>query len=131
MWGFESLRPCQCPQEQGAANAAGVRNGPKGLRVIMKDTKEASPGAKKESREAMVGGAAGDAFSAVASWPKRTKTFLHDVRAETRRVTWPSFSQVKATTVVVIVTVFLFAAYFGILDWIYTRAIGWILRTGQ
>ena len=74
---------------------------------------------------------AGEALAKVGSWPKRTKAFLEDVRAETRRVTWPSFRQIQATTIVVIITVFFFGAYFGILDWIYTRAVGWILRWGQ
>jgi preprotein translocase SecE subunit len=37
---------------------------------------------------------------------------------------------VRATTIVVIVTVFLFGAYFGILDWVFTRAVGWILQWG-
>ena len=75
--------------------------------------------------------AAGEAINAVGSWPQRTRTFLGDVRAELRRVTWPTRRQVQATTVVVIVTVFFFGAYFGILDWVFTRAIGWLLRMGQ
>ena len=33
-----------------------------------------------------------------------------------RRVTWPSWKQVRATTVVVIVAVFAFAAYFAVVD---------------
>ena len=33
-----------------------------------------------------------------------------------RRVTWPSRKQVESTTLVVILSVFLFAAYFAILD---------------
>jgi preprotein translocase subunit SecE len=77
------------------------------------------------------GEAAGDALSKVGSWPTRGKTFLGDVRAELRRVTWPTRRQVQATTVVVIVTVFFFGAYFGILDWIFTRAVGWMLQVGQ
>lgn len=35
---------------------------------------------------------------------------------EMRRVTWPSWKQVRATTLVVIITVFLFAAYFRVVD---------------
>ena len=35
---------------------------------------------------------------------------------EMRRVTWPSWKQVRATTLVVIITVFLFAAYFRLVD---------------
>jgi preprotein translocase subunit SecE len=77
------------------------------------------------------GEAAGDALSKASSWPKQTKSFIEDVRAETRRVTWPSFKQVQATTVVVMITVALFAAYLGLLDWIYTRGMSWLLRWGQ
>ena len=84
-----------------------------------------------EEQGGKFGEAAGEALSKVGSWPQRTKVFLGDVRAETKRVTWPSFRQVQATTVVVIVTVFFFGAYFGALDWIYTRLIGWILKWGQ
>jgi preprotein translocase subunit SecE len=93
----------------------------------MKMTK--GPGAVAE-QGGKLGDMAGGAVAAVGSWPKRTKTFLGEVRAETRRVTWPSAKQVRATTVVVIVTVFLFGAYFAVLDWIYTRAVGWLLRWG-
>jgi preprotein translocase subunit SecE len=33
-----------------------------------------------------------------------------------RLVTWPSWVQVRATTIVVIVSVFLFSAYFAVVD---------------
>ena len=33
-----------------------------------------------------------------------------------RRVTWPTWKQVRATTTVVIVAVFVFAAYFAVVD---------------
>jgi len=84
-----------------------------------------------EERGGKFGEGAGEAVSKVGSWPKRAKAFLDDVRAETKRVTWPSFAVIRGTTVVVIITVFFFGAYFGILDWLYTRAVGWILRWGQ
>jgi preprotein translocase subunit SecE len=46
----------------------------------------------------------------------RVREFLHDVRMELRQVTWPSWNDVRATTVVVIVTVFFFGLYFWIVD---------------
>ena len=46
----------------------------------------------------------------------RSKRFLTDVRTEMRKVTTPSAKEVRATTGVVIVTVFLFAAYFYVVD---------------
>jgi preprotein translocase subunit SecE len=50
------------------------------------------------------------------SWPERVTTFYHDVRTEMKKVTAPSFKDVQATTIVVIVTVFLFGVYFWIVD---------------
>ena len=52
----------------------------------------------------------------VKSWPEKTRDFYHDVRTETKKVTTPSWKEVQATTVVVIITVFLFAGYFFLVD---------------
>jgi len=52
----------------------------------------------------------------VKSWPEKTRDFYHDVRTETKKLTTPSWKEVRATTVVVIITVFLFAFYFFIVD---------------
>ena len=92
----------------------------------------------KEARaEAIVAGREGKASAAVGGWlaavrslPKQTKTFLGEVRAETKRVNWPTTKQIRATTVVVILTVFFFGVYFGVLDWIFTAAVGRLLRWG-
>ncbi len=46
----------------------------------------------------------------------RTKRFLEDVRTEMRKVTTPSAKEVRATTTVVIITVFIFAFYFWLVD---------------
>jgi preprotein translocase subunit SecE len=50
------------------------------------------------------------------SWIDSTRTYLTDIRSEMKRVTWPNRVQVQSTTVVVILAVFIFAAYFKILD---------------
>ena len=47
---------------------------------------------------------------------------------EMRRVTWPSRKQVQATTVVVIATVFAFAAYFFVVDAVFSRLITKLLQ---
>ena len=57
--------------------------------------------------------------------------FLEDVRQESKRVTWPSFMQIRATTLVVILTVFFFGVYFGILDWVFNNVIRRVLRLGS
>ena len=62
------------------------------------------------------------------SLPERTRSFLKDVRSEMRKVVSPSRTEVQATTTVVIVTVFIFAAYFWLVDNIIGRAVEAVLR---
>jgi preprotein translocase subunit SecE len=50
------------------------------------------------------------------SWVESTREYLTDIRSEMRRVTWPNRKQVESTTVVVILSVFFFAAYFKVVD---------------
>jgi preprotein translocase subunit SecE len=52
----------------------------------------------------------------VKSLPERIRSFYGDVRNEMRKVTTPSRKEVEATTVVVIITVFIFGVYFWIVD---------------
>ena len=50
------------------------------------------------------------------NWIENTRSYLGDIRSEMKRVTWPSKERVQSTTVVVIVSVFIFAAYFSVVD---------------
>ena len=50
------------------------------------------------------------------SWPERIMGFYKEVRTEMKKVTSPSRKEVQATTAVVIITVFLFAFYFWVVD---------------
>jgi preprotein translocase subunit SecE len=50
------------------------------------------------------------------NWLKGVRDYIDELKAEMRRVTWPSRAQVQATTAVVIISVFLFAAYFALVD---------------
>jgi len=59
----------------------------------------------------------------VKSWPERIKTFYNDVRVEMKKVTTPSRKEVQSTTLVVIITVFLFGAYFWIVDTILGKSL--------
>jgi preprotein translocase subunit SecE len=49
-------------------------------------------------------------------WMQNTKDNVNELKAEMRRVTWPNRKQVEGTTVVVIFSVFAFAAYFFVID---------------
>jgi preprotein translocase subunit SecE len=59
----------------------------------------------------------------VRSWPDRIKTFYNDVRSEMRKVTAPSWKEVQATTTVVLITVFLFALYFAVIDFVIQHGV--------
>jgi preprotein translocase subunit SecE len=61
-------------------------------------------------------------------FPARTKGFFSDVRNEMRKVTFPNLKEVRATTVVVIITVFVFALYFWIIDLGIGKAVTWVLN---
>ena len=55
----------------------------------------------------------------------RSRDFLKDVRGEMRKVVTPTRAEVRATTTVVIVTVFAFAAFFYVVD----SGLDWVLRS--
>jgi preprotein translocase subunit SecE len=57
------------------------------------------------------------------SWPERIKSFYNDVRTEMKKVTSPTRKEVQATTTVVIITVFLFAFYFWVVDLAITNSL--------
>jgi preprotein translocase subunit SecE len=60
--------------------------------------------------------AGGDFGDRIKSWPERIKSYYSDVRTEMKKVTSPSLKEVQGTTTVVIITVFLFAFYFWLVD---------------
>ncbi|HEY6989719.1 MAG TPA: preprotein translocase subunit SecE [Bryobacteraceae bacterium] len=67
-------------------------------------------------------------LSGVASWPQRTRSYIDELRTEMKRVTWPNWNSVRATTGVVIAAVFLFAAYFFVVDAIVNAVITRVLH---
>ncbi|HEV2174582.1 MAG TPA: preprotein translocase subunit SecE [Terracidiphilus sp.] len=60
--------------------------------------------------------------NAMGTWTNFTR-FLSDVRAEMRKVVVPSQKEVKVTTSVVIVAVFIFGVFFFVVDWIFNIGI--------
>ena len=49
-------------------------------------------------------------------WYKRFIVFLRDVKAEIKKVTWPSKNEVYSTTIVVIIATIFFGVYLYVLD---------------
>jgi len=56
------------------------------------------------------------------------RVFLGDVRDEMRNVSSPSRKEVQATTLVVIITVFLFGVYFYVVDGVIGVSLGFIYK---
>ena len=54
---------------------------------------------------------------------ERLWEFLHDVRAEMRRVSWPSLQSVQNTTIITIIAVIFFAVYLFLVDQALSRVI--------
>ena len=56
------------------------------------------------------------AMQQLKTGPARLGDFLKDVRSEMKKVVTPTRDDLQSTTIVVIVTVFIFAAYFWAVD---------------
>ena len=61
-------------------------------------------------------------------WYKRFRTFLNEVWAELKKTTWPTRREVYGTTLEVIVTVLLTAAYLFVVDKILESGMTRIFR---
>lgn len=56
-------------------------------------------------------------------WYKRVRPFLREVRADIKKVTWPSRNEVYSTTIVVIIATIFFGFYLYFMDLIFSYVI--------
>jgi preprotein translocase subunit SecE len=56
------------------------------------------------------------------------RQYASEVKIETKRVTWPGMQEVYGTTVMVIVTTFLFGIYFWLCDTVFQYAVSHALK---
>jgi len=61
-------------------------------------------------------------------WINRTRSFITDVRGELKRTTFPSKREVQGTTAVVVLTVFVFAAYLYVVDTFLFHMIEYVFK---
>ena len=59
----------------------------------------------------------------VAGWFGRAQRFLTEARGELSRVTWPTWLEVRATTLVVILT----SMFFGIYLWLVDLGLSYVM----
>ena len=65
----------------------------------------------------------------VVSWPGRTVAYLRDVRAEVRKVTWPTLDDLRKSTTVIIIFVIALGFLIGLIDWLWSLIlISWLGR---
>ena len=65
---------------------------------------------------------------ALLAGPQKFRKFLHDVRGEMGVVTWPPQVEVRATTMIVIVTIFFFGVFFFVVDMGVSKVVELILK---
>jgi preprotein translocase subunit SecE len=64
----------------------------------------------------------------IKAWAADAKQFYADVRSEMKKVSWPGRQEVVGTTIVVIVAVFFFGLYLGLVDYLLAMGLDRILR---
>ncbi len=62
---------------------------------------------------------------------ERIRTFIAEVTAELKKVTWPQRKEVRNTTIVVIVSVFFFGFYLYAVDVVFAQVVLYIQRRFQ
>ena len=60
-------------------------------------------------------------------WTESAKTFYNETRSEMKKVSWPARQEVVGTTIVVIVATFFFGLYLGLVDYLLTLGLNWVL----
>jgi preprotein translocase SecE subunit len=58
----------------------------------------------------------------------QVRQYASEVKIETKRVTWPGMQEVYGTTVMVVLTTFIFGIYFYILDLVFSRSVTAVLN---
>jgi preprotein translocase subunit SecE len=56
-------------------------------------------------------------------WYGKVRQFLSEVIVELKRTTWPSRKEVQGTTLVVIVTIFVFAVFLFGVDYVLSQGV--------
>jgi len=80
------------------------------------------------SKDAPVKSREGGLLAKPAEWWANSRAFLVEVRAEMKRVTWPSRREVYATTIVVILTSVFFGVYLYGIDLLFSNLVSWFFR---
>jgi len=67
-------------------------------------------------------------MAAISQWWPNTRTFVREVSAEAKKVTWPDRKTVVNTSVVVIVATFIIGFYLWGCDVVLVPAVNWVYK---
>jgi preprotein translocase subunit SecE len=95
--------------------------------MAVADVEKPEKAARVEAESSLPGWLSG-AFGWGPRKLRELKTFLAEVRAELKKVTWPGRREVYATTVVVVATTFFFGFYLWGLDLVFSRILSQVLK---
>jgi preprotein translocase subunit SecE len=56
------------------------------------------------------------------------REFVKDVRLESAKVSWPTREELRDSTIVVLITVLMLAAFIGVVDLVLTKSVDLLFR---
>ena len=63
------------------------------------------------------------------SWTTQTREFIKDVQVEFSKISWPSRGELRDSTLVVILTVVIVAAFIGVVDQLLNMLVHLLFRS--
>ena len=57
----------------------------------------------------------------ILAFAQRSAVFVRDVRGEMRKVSWPSWDDLRRSTMVITIIVILIGILIGLMDWLFSR----------
>jgi len=61
----------------------------------------------------------------------KIKSFLSEVRTETKKVTWPKMAELRESTKVVVVSVFIITAFISVVDLLLNKVLRLFMEIGS
>jgi preprotein translocase subunit SecE len=62
--------------------------------------------------------------------PNAVVRYFRETVAELRKVTWPTRQEARELTTVVVIVVVLMAIALGLVDYLFSRIVGWLIALG-
>ena len=62
--------------------------------------------------------------------PNAVVRYLRETAAELRKVTWPTRQEARQLTTVVVIVVIIMSIALGLVDYVFSRLIGWLISLG-